>query len=250
MRNSIKAAFVAVSLCIAGTASATPVPAYDQSYEGIFNINNAYPHHGLYLPGLTAGLGGDTRWGVTGGEATYVSNTLTLEGSAVNKTASNLSLDFNFSLNEKVGYVGTAYCGQSGGSGCSSTAAADVAAREEIKFFDLATATLKGTAGTDLEGLLIELTVKPGDGSKPPQFGYGANWLNMAFGYSNWFYYDVVKQANDPNFAVTANSWGGDINLTFTGSDSQLPPVPLPAGLPLLLGALGVMGIVGRKRRS
>jgi hypothetical protein len=37
------------------------------------------------------------------------------------------------------------------------------------------------------------------------------------------------------------------MSIDFTSSTST---VPLPAGLPLLMGGLGVLGLVGRKRRK
>lgn len=42
----------------------------------------------------------------------------------------------------------------------------------------------------------------------------------------------------------------GDGKITIVSSDDNTPVVPLPASLPLLAGALGVAGVVARRRKA
>lgn len=44
--------------------------------------------------------------------------------------------------------------------------------------------------------------------------------------------------------------WSVNALEVFTFADAEIAPVPLPAGLPLLIGALGLTGLVARKRRQ
>ena len=54
--------------------------------------------------------------------------------------------------------------------------------------------------------------------------------------------------AKSIDFGGTANFTGYD-DITF-GSATPVPPIPLPAALPLLLGALAVLGTLRRRRRA
>ncbi|WP_456388640.1 lectin-like protein [Profundibacter sp.] len=77
-----------------------------------------------------------------------------------------------------------------------------------------------------------------------------------AFTYTNWY-------GGEPNDYRSGEDnlvgwWGGDrwndlnnvaVSTAYVVEYGNVAPVPLPAGLPLILGALGVLGIVGRRRK-
>ena len=81
-----------------------------------------------------------------------------------------------------------------------------------------------------------------------------------AFAYSNWF------NSSEPNDHLGRedhlvgwwqgspgwNDWnGGNLASAYIVEyDSGVAPIPLPAGLPLILGALGILGFAGRRRKA
>lgn len=100
-----------------------------------------------------------------------------------------------------------------------------------------------------MDGLMwdIEDKMKNGAPPHPPQFGLGANALeNDQDGWSMWFI------AN----GLTGSDPIGNDGYTFNSSDNhadfnmRLAPVPVPAAGLLLLGALGMGAMVGRRRKT
>ncbi|MEM6464908.1 MAG: VPLPA-CTERM sorting domain-containing protein [Pseudomonadota bacterium] len=256
MINKTLAAVATAAVLATGGAHATSLPAYNAaSYDGIYDTVNAYSGHGLYLPGLLSNTSGteSTYWDQVSGEATLQNGSLTLTGSVKNQSNNSLTMDYTFQLTELTSHAGGPACGNSstGPNSCNSNDPTDVDARTFIKFFNLDSAVITGT-GSVLSGLELNATVFPLANAKPPQLGYGGNWLNMNFGYSNWFTYDAnVTTIGGYNVKDPAsNKWGGDLNLTFLGNNKELTTVPVPGALPLLGAGLMAFGLVARRRKS
>lgn len=248
--NWIRGAAVALAALGASAASASPIPGVTDDYHGSYDLGNAFSSHGLWLPGIFSGY--DNTWSVQSGKGVYAGNTLTLDGTVQNsKNGNTLSLDFDFTMYENAGHSGPLECGS---SACNS-ATQDM--RDNIVYFDMGTTgvqgTIKGTANTVLEGLVIDVTMMFGNtGTKLGQLGYGGNWTTLDFGYSNWLTWSVSSQATASNWTTAKNSGSGDINLDFlpNGDTTGQTPVPLPAGLPLLLAGVGAFGLLRRRARG
>ncbi|MEO9515680.1 MAG: VPLPA-CTERM sorting domain-containing protein [Paracoccaceae bacterium] len=241
MKKFIGAALIAASTIFAGSAQATAIPGVSDSYNGNFDIENTYSGHGLWLPGLIKGL--DRTWDVTGGAASFFNNTLTMVGSVAN---GGFSLDFEFEVFENTTHTGSVYCG--GGNDCNNASQEQL---DNVVFFDMGAnsimGTITGTAGTALEGLSIDVEMSPLP-SKPGQLGFGANYLDLEFGYSNWIEWTVTSQADKQAVKASGN---GDVNFNFTGNnDNNVPPVPLPAGMPLVLTAMAGLYAIRRRQNK
>lgn len=242
MRN-VLSAVAALGVAIAGvamsgsTAQASTLPGVTDDYSGTYGLTNAYPSHGIWLPSFKSGA--STEWGVVNGSATYDSTagTLNLSGRVQNNSNAALQLDFNWSLNEVV-HAGPPACG---GGACTGATAA---MKANMVYFDFAGQQLTGTAGTALAGLSIDLTIKPSDGSKPPQLGYGGNWRTLDFGYSNWFKWSV-SSAEKSAYGLKNTYGDGDMNLTLTPT-----PVPVPAAAWMLIAGVGALGAMRRRRKA
>jgi len=85
------------------------------------------------------------------------------------------------------------------------------------------------------------------NGNHKPQLGTGGDAFNPEeYGFSSWLAWSQTSGFdNDSNFNFLSDSTmdparHGDINI-------QLAPVPLPAGMALMLGALGAVGVARRK---
>jgi len=114
----------------------------------------------------------------------------------------------------------------------------------------------KKDIGGPLEGVDIGLIV----GGTPGQSGTWA-FSALPAGYGDFLI--VLKAANNPGFAVWLFSgpdaastsgdwnvaWGKDLShLSVYAKISPMSPIPLPAGGLLLMGALGGLGLLRRRR--
>lgn len=235
MFKIVGAAVAAVSLTIGGAAWGSSLPAVDESYEGNYALQNAFTSHGLWLPGFL----GDRRWSVDSGLAEYSDGALSLDGT-VSQTigGTEYSMDFDIDLTETTDAPNGLVCGT---ATCNS---ATTEMRDNIVHFDMGDNPIMGTVtGTGLlDGLVMQLVMRPldGNGRKPGQLGYGGNWRNLDFGYSNWLSWNVTQFAK----VKTGSSGNGDINV-------DLIPAPLPAGLPLVLtGAMGFYAVRRRQKKA
>lgn len=242
MYKAIGAAFTALTITLGGTAYGSSLPAVDGDYHGNYFLQNAFDDsHGLWLPYFVGdGSWDDNAWSIKSGSAKYEGNNLSLYGTAVNEVDGvNYSLDFAFSVYQ-VDHAGGLYCGR---AACSAVKGGPE--EQNAVFFDMADTgtmgTIWGTAGTILDGVEIGVTMRPLP-DKPGQLGYGGNWVNADFGYSNWLEYEVLANSTQYGKSVGYKR-NGDVNL-------DLIATPLPAGLPLVLtGALGFY-FVRRKQKA
>ncbi len=247
MKKWIGAALIAASSIFSASANASPLPAISGNYNGNYDISNAFGGHGLWLLGLISGV--DKTWSITGGAASFFNQTLKMVGSVSNN---GYSLDFDFEVTQMASHTGGLVCG--GGQACNN---ATQEMRDNIVFFDMGGAsimgTVTGTAGTVLDGLSMDITMRPLNdpnlGTKPGQLGYGGNWTTLDFGYSNWMKWNVTSQASKK---AVKSSGNGDINLDFlaNGDNNVPPPVPLPAGMPLVLTAMAGLYAIRRRQNK
>ncbi|MEM9436370.1 MAG: VPLPA-CTERM sorting domain-containing protein [Pseudomonadota bacterium] len=237
------------AIAVAGTASASSIPAVDGDYRGSYDLGNAFSTHGLWLPGFI----GDDTWSIVGGSALYNNGLLDLQGS-VEQTVGTTTygLDFNISVKEIVGLSQDPYCGGGTSPGECKTATQEM--KDNIVYFDMGgTGSMGMVTGTgSLAGLVMDLVMRPLP-DKPGQLGFGGNWRDLEFGYSNWLRWDVIQDANSvvaggSKFYGSGNN--GDINLNFLANSTTIDPVPLPAGLPLVLTVMGAFAWMRRRQRA
>lgn len=242
MSTFLKVAAFAIGTSMAGAVAAAPLAVTD-SYEGDYTIENAFDSHGLWLPGFL----GDNTWSVESGNANHTGDNLSMSGRVKNTVdGTDYFLDFDFSVTKTSDHPNGLVCGT---IACN---AATQEMRDNIVFFDMGIESIMGTvtgvAGTLLEGLEMIITMRPleGEDRKPGQLGFGGNWVNLDFGYSNWMRWDVI--ANNSNVR-TGSGNHGDVNFDFIPDDGPGEGVvPLPAGLPLILtGAAALFGLRRRK---
>ncbi|MEO9575670.1 MAG: VPLPA-CTERM sorting domain-containing protein [Tateyamaria sp.] len=119
--------------------------------------------------------------------------------------------------------------------------------KDNVQYFDMGNNPTMGqiTGEGALSSVVIDVVMRPlnfPNDYKPGQLGYGANWWDQEFGYSNWFKYSVLN--NTSGVGRTSSDWkGGDINV-------NLVPTPLPAGLPLVLTAFGGLYVLRRRQKA
>ena len=216
---------------LASGAVASSLPAISDNYEGKYDIVNAFGGHGLWLRNFL----GDNTWSVVNGSAVYENNSLALSGQVEN---GGYKLDFDFQLTE-VAHAGDPYCGN--GHACQ---AITQEMKDNMVYFNqganLTMGTVTGAIGTALEGLTLEIVMRALP-DKPGQLGYGGNWTNLDFGYSNWFDWSITENNTNVQFANLSGI--GDVNLDLT-------PMPVPAGLPLLLTGFAGFAMLRRRARA
>lgn len=234
-----------IALASAGILSTVPahaasLPGLTDSYAGTYTAQSTQTGsnlHSFWLPNVLGDPSGRDYWqfDAAGGVFTHDGTNASLTGRIVNNVESNafFDVDVSFTYTQKGGR--TPKC--EFGAACGTTAYQDKS--DQFEYFDLAAATLTGAG--DMAGLVLALTIRPADGSYPPQLGYGADNKDInGFGMSTWFFWNVVQNTNQINIGTDTR---GDINIA-------LSAVPLPAALPLLLAALAGLGFVGRRRRT
>jgi len=240
----MKAAALCVAVIVPGASLASPLPAVTGSYVGNYDLGNAFGGHGLWLPGFL----GDNTWSVTSGTANYDGMSMVMNGSVENNVGSTTyTLDFDFTVFMTTVEPSSPACG---GGACTG-ATQDM--KDNMVYFDMGrNATMGTVTGTGaLSGLTMDVVMKPlqfPTPYKPGQLGYGGNWTTLDFGYSNWMDWTVTSNTSGIN---TGTSNGGDVNFNMLPNGNpggnNPPPVPLPAGLPLLLAGLGAFAVMRRR---
>ena len=249
MNKFLTAAAFAVGTMTAGMAAASPIPGITDPYQGNYDLGDAFSSHGLWLPHLL----GDHTWSINAGSTANLNGTyLDMTGTATQTVnGTDYTVAFDFSVIETTDAPNGLICGS--GQACNG---ATQEMRDNIMFFDMGSASTMGTiTGLGaLAGLSLDVIMRPlgGTGRKPGQLGYGGNWTTLDFGYSNWMWFDVTSEADNAVAGLSATLGqrrGGDINLDFLANSTPGPlPVPLPAGLPLLLAGMGAL--YGLRRRK
>lgn len=248
----LKAAITAAAIGTASLAAATTVPPVvdPNGYVGNYDISNAKTgSHGLYLPQLFDAKPGDKHWSVTSGTANYDGTSMVMTG-AITNTVGGVSyqMNFDFQVFQTDTKPAAPYCGT---GACSNPPQDNV---DNMVYFDMNGGPSMGsiTGVGALDGLVLDVAMKPLNFPmeyKPGQLGFGGNWFNLEFGYSNWLDWSV--RSNTTNIAFRS-SGGGDINFDFTSNGNpggnNPSPVPLPAGLPLLLAGLGAFAVLRRRQ--
>jgi len=223
MRLRNLAAILAAGLMAVGTAaSATTVTPNDKYHAS--SVKTGGNFHTFWFVGL---LGGSRYWQFTDGGTMIVDdNSAQLKGTIQQNGNAGNKLDVDISFAYKQTGTGNGVVGKCGG-GCP---AANV---NTWDYFSYDTVSMTGTAGSLLDGMSIDLTMKPANGKMPPQMGDYANDKNAGLGFSSWYYWTS-------NFNGATKTGYGDINV-------NLVAAPLPAGMLLLLSGLGGLAFLRRR---
>jgi hypothetical protein len=249
MFNRVSVLVAAAAISFGGLASAATLPGLTDSYEGTYNAestNTGSNLHSIWLNNLFGYDSATDYWQFdsNGGVFDYHGGTASLTGTIVNNVYSDykFAVDINFDYTQKGGRVPKCEFG----AACGSSSYSDKS--DQFEYFEFGDATLTGIDG--LYGYTLSLSIAPSNGEYPPQLGYGANNKDIdEFGLSTWFFWTVTHDHGDAQTSLAYDSpfykyYGrGDVNI-------ELTPVPLPAALPLFLGALGLLGWTGRRRRA
>ncbi len=200
-----------------------------------YDVSNATNTHGLWLAG-DAGLG--NYFSITSGLFTVDAGTgtalLQMSASSSSLAGAGFDVDVQFDYLCAGSQVGQAGCDSFELPQIDGNVDTDADDQADWEFFLINNGTLTGTGA--LDGLLISINTRPDDGSKPFRFGEGANWFDWDFGASGWFNFEVV--VNNSGYSV--HNSRGDLNLDLT-------PVPVPAGVWLLLSGLAGLGVTRKK---
>lgn len=231
------AAFAAAALTLAaGSAGAVSLPDVDGAYEGAYNAistNSGKNHHSFWLPKLGKGLSDYWQFTGDGGLFSHEGDHARLTGTITNNKDSSKA----FAVDVALGFIGK-------GGRAPKCELGKACSRDQYKFqkgffeyFEFKNATLTGI--DMLAGLDLSLVMAPVSGKYPAQLGYGANNKDLdEFGLSTWFLWSTTSNTTGQKFRKKGQ---GDINV-------ELSAVPIPATLPLLLGAFGVLAVVRRRR--
>lgn len=222
----------ALAISAVGASAATITAQYNvtSAENGAFGPGSG--GHSVWLPSETPGGGSADHFDfdMAGSFQIFDDGSATLTGTAVHETsgaANGFTVSANFQLATNGPYAGkrelsnAAYSDTGGGP-------IDVSTWE---FYNLTSGTLTGFGS--FSGRVLGLSEAPSDGSAPFQIGFGANGKNTNFGGSGWFYY--TAGAGTPQYR-------GDFNV-------DLAAVPLPASMLLLMGGIGGLGLM-RKRKA
>lgn len=238
----------------------TDFDAMISDYDGI---------RGFWFDGLIAGDAdnGDLRhFTVSNGMMSRGGGTATLTGTIASVANNDLTFDFEVNLSDSdpqdgyCQYTWPAYNCVTGdkimGNGDVKGPLLDQSIVDMWDFFSFDSGTLEGTGA--LDGFDLTLTDKT-DGEHKPQLGKGANALEVGdFGFSTWFNFDSTdgegtEVSLDGVTYVFGASGSGDINVDVNNGE-VLPdnpaPVPLPAGIWLMLAGMGALGAAARARRG
>jgi len=237
LRNLLAA--LTVTALSAGAASASPVTITDQYYvTSAIGTNNSADHSLWISGGLGEGIGTDFDFDPAGLFTLFSDGLATLTGVVVSQNDAGAWFDLSFNY-DSVFSITPAFKSENGSVSTPDTF-----------YRDLEGGTLIG--GGILAGLDISVTRAPVYGPYATQIGAGtannngANNKNNNFGLANWFKISIDSATcsicSNSEIAALVNYGGqGDINVDLT-------PVPVPAAGLLLVGALGALGFLRRRK--
>lgn len=245
----LKRAFGAVAFAgtlllgsVAGAATVNPDGTYNGTYDAT-SVNTNGNLHTFWFPGLEAS---SDYYQFVGGPGTFVvtNTTARLTGTIAQNGNAGNSLDIDINFNYLQTGTGNGVSGKTGGVPNPESSFTDL-----WDFFSYGSAMVTGTAGSNFDGLRIDLSLRPSTGAMPPQLGnYADDKGGSGLGFSGWYFWTVTDNGG---ISGLGSSGSGDINLQLTSRPpDQVPPVPLPAGIVLLLSGLGFGAIVTRRRAA
>jgi len=233
----------AVFACLlANPAFAAPVTA---KYKASSAVGSGANHSLWISTGLGSGVGTDFDFDPLGLMTFFDDGTATLTGDLVSQSNANAGFELAFDYDSTFK--------KSNGDDFTPTFKSENSSMATIGTFyrNLTGGTLIGTG--ILAGLDLTVFRKPVDGPWATQIGgsngtnNGANNKNNNFGMANWFMINVTSATcficSNNSTIANLNGKQGDINIDLT-------PVPIPAAGFLLVGGLGALAGLRRKRRS
>lgn len=243
--RKIFATVTAVALTV-GAASAATI---DARYNATSAVGSGADHSVWFSRNIGAS-GKDFDFDPAGLFTLYSDGVATLTGRVVSQNKPNAWFDLSFNYDNDFSATQIPTFKSENGS----------VATPDSFYRDLKGGTLTG--GGILAGLNLSVTRAPADGKYAAQIGEGtdtnngANNKNNNFGMANWFKIAVVDsdcrlllcEAKAGGNGQTRsfnrlNGRQGDVNI-------DLAPVPVPAAGLLMIGALGALGILRRRRRK
>lgn len=220
-------AAAAIAVTSSGAFAATLTATYDVT-SAESSAYNSSGGHSVWLPSETSGGGNADHFDFlsAGTFSVYDDGSATLTGIASHETSGAAN---GFEVSVSFAQAPGTYAGK---KELSNAAYAPIGTIDPStwSFYNLMSGTLKGFGS--FAGSVLDLAEAPSDGSAPFQIGFGANGKNLEFGGSGWFTYTKNNG--------TA-SYRGDFNV-------DLAPVPLPASAFLLMGAIGGLGAMRRRK--
>ncbi|MEM8981054.1 MAG: VPLPA-CTERM sorting domain-containing protein [Pseudomonadota bacterium] len=167
-----------------------------------------------------------------------------------NKGSHNLNIALNMTFDISNAHQ-NGYCQGYAGNDCTADPRGrPVFDTSDWQYFNILSGSMTIESEDGAGSTLASVTYALSDytnGNHQPQLGTGGDAFNPdEYGFSSWLAWTRTSGFdNDSMFSFLDNSTmdsarHGDINI-------QLAPVPLPAGLVLMLGALGATGLVRRK---
>ncbi len=229
-------------LAAAAVVGFTCSPAFATTYDALSHVENGSPEHSVWfsprnygVKNPLVGASGDKKnhflfENAPAGAGTFEvdEDTATLTGIVKNAAGDAFELALDFVLSGPADRVKNP----------------DNVDTSDWSFYDLAVGTL--TSLTDgIASFDVELR---GNGLKA-QLGVGANDKDAdLFGFSTWITLNEQNCTSDD-----CQQYTGDINIVLEendGSGGGVSPVPLPAAGWLLIGAVGGLGALKRRRKS
>lgn len=208
------------TICLSAAVTAVMATSSFATVYHATNVTSGSQDHTFYF---NPAIGGPNKHWQFDGVGIFTVNgsgagaTATLTGEIVQNGSPGNRFGVDLSFQGAAGPNGS---GLKCGGGCGDSA--------NWQFFQSITGSLTGLAGSVL-GTVLDLSHR--NGTPYPQLGNGANDKNSGYGFSTWFSVDG------------RSGQYGDINL-------NLSPVPLPAGVILLLTGLAGLGAARRFKKS
>lgn len=226
--------------------SANAAVMYEGQYDATSVTTNGNDHS-VWLPNLFSGVSNYWQFETGAGDFSVGAGnaTASLGGRIVNNGNADLTfdLDIQYMLRPN-NAAGTSV--KDFGFDYDQDAAERAAIIDTWSFFDISAATLTGFG--DLAGLELSLTAFPTLPQDIPfQLGESANDKNTGLGASGWFTWDISGSAAN-GFTANPNGNGnrhGDINVNL-----NVAAVPVPAAGLLMMGAIGAMGALRRRKKK
>ncbi len=247
MFSFAKFAAVAAISALPGIASAAST----------YDVTNYNATTGLWTDNMVQKQGGGragdafSKWSLSNGHLSIDDNGVArMTGKATNHGDGAIGLNFVLDMKIDPDSTNTGYC-QYGGApfdcvnGNRSNAPFDTSA---WTYLDMLGGTLTGTG--EMSGIVLKLSDVT-NGKHLPQMGVGANAFDKGdLGFSSWLSWVSADGSTDNSTKYDFLGSSANSNNKHLDFNVDLAVMPLPAGAPLLIAGLGVLGFVRSRRKA